>query len=221
MQVAEFARYTGRRRSRRLLPRPVQGRPRAESGRARRKLSGGAAPHEAVWLFALQPRRDGHRLPDPVDAAEALWTFETADGRGIRKALTFMLPFIEDKQRWPYQPDVMYYDEWPMRHPALLFGARAFQVAQVGIESGAACPPIRMSRKSSVIFSSGSRCSGARTREHAALRHALTLACRRAAFRLAGRPSPLRACLFFPVLSPDQDSTMVCGCGRFEGQLTR
>jgi hypothetical protein len=54
-----------------------------------------------------------------------LWTFETSDGRGMRRALTYMCPFIEDKTRWPHKPDVMYFDEWPMRHAALLFGARA------------------------------------------------------------------------------------------------
>jgi hypothetical protein len=62
--------------------------------------------------------------------AESLWTFETPDGRGIRKALTFMFPFIEDKQRWPYARDVMYHDEWPRRHAALLFGARALRMPE-------------------------------------------------------------------------------------------
>jgi hypothetical protein len=54
-----------------------------------------------------------------------LWTYETADGRGIRKALAFMAPFIADKHTWPYPPDVMYFDEWPMRQAALLFGGLA------------------------------------------------------------------------------------------------
>ena len=57
--------------------------------------------------------------------SDNLWTFETPDGRGIRKALAFMSPYIENKKRWPHKPDVMYFNEWPMRHPALLFGARA------------------------------------------------------------------------------------------------
>ena len=53
---------------------------------------------------------------------DSLWKFETPDGRGIGKALAFMYPFIKDKSRWPHKPDVMYYDEWPVRHSALLFG---------------------------------------------------------------------------------------------------
>jgi hypothetical protein len=54
-----------------------------------------------------------------------LWTYETADDRGVRKALAFMAPFIADKHTWPYPPDVMYFDEWPMRQAALLFGGVA------------------------------------------------------------------------------------------------
>jgi hypothetical protein len=54
-----------------------------------------------------------------------LWTFELPDGRGMRRALAFMAPYIKDKRRWPFARDVQYFDEWPMRHPTLLFGALA------------------------------------------------------------------------------------------------
>ncbi len=54
-----------------------------------------------------------------------LWAYTTADGRGMRKALEFMYPFIKDKGTWPKPPDVMYFDQWPVRHPALLFGGLA------------------------------------------------------------------------------------------------
>jgi hypothetical protein len=57
--------------------------------------------------------------------SDNLWTFELPDGRGLRRALDFMAPFIEDKSRWPRPHDVQYYDEWPMRHAALLFGGLA------------------------------------------------------------------------------------------------
>jgi hypothetical protein len=59
-----------------------------------------------------------------------LWTFETADGRGFRRALAFMAPFIADKRTWPHPPDVMYFDDWPMRGPALLFGGLALDEPQ-------------------------------------------------------------------------------------------
>ena len=54
--------------------------------------------------------------------ADNLFTFELPDGRGLRRALAFMTPFIEDKSRWRHPRDVQYFDEWPMRHAALLFG---------------------------------------------------------------------------------------------------
>lgn len=57
--------------------------------------------------------------------ADNLWTFQLPDGRGMRKGLEFMVPFIRNKRAWPYPPDVMYDDQWPMRHTSLLFGGRA------------------------------------------------------------------------------------------------
>jgi hypothetical protein len=54
-----------------------------------------------------------------------LWTFTTADGRGVGKAVAYMYPYIKDKKSWPLKPDVMYDAEWPMRHPSLLFAGRA------------------------------------------------------------------------------------------------
>jgi hypothetical protein len=56
-----------------------------------------------------------------------LWAFETADGRGLRKAVAYMAPYIRDKKSWPKAPDVMYHDEWPMRHPSLLFAGLAYR----------------------------------------------------------------------------------------------
>ena len=53
------------------------------------------------------------------------WTDTTSDGRGMRRALAFMYPFIKDKRTWSKPPDVMYFDAWPVRHPALLFGGLA------------------------------------------------------------------------------------------------
>jgi hypothetical protein len=57
--------------------------------------------------------------------SDDLWRFETADGRGIAKALSFLMPYIENKRAWKYPPDVMYFDEWPVRHCLLLFGGLA------------------------------------------------------------------------------------------------
>jgi hypothetical protein len=54
-----------------------------------------------------------------------LWRYELPDGRGIRKAVAFLFPYIADKKAWPHKADVMYHDEWPMRHPTLLFAGLA------------------------------------------------------------------------------------------------
>jgi len=37
--------------------------------------------------------------------------------------MDFMLPYVIDKSSWGYQPDVMYWDEWPVAQPFLFFGA--------------------------------------------------------------------------------------------------
>jgi hypothetical protein len=52
---------------------------------------------------------------------ENLWTFELPDGRGMRKAMAYMAPYIKDKRSWPLPKDVMYDDRWPMRQSSLLF----------------------------------------------------------------------------------------------------
>lgn len=51
-----------------------------------------------------------------------LWTFETPDGRGLARALDYITPFVADKAAWPLAPDVEYWDDWPVRQPALLLG---------------------------------------------------------------------------------------------------
>jgi alginate lyase len=56
---------------------------------------------------------------------ENLFVYKLEDERGMEAALNFIYPFIEDKSKWELEPDVMYWDEWPVRHPALLFGGFA------------------------------------------------------------------------------------------------
>jgi Alginate lyase len=59
------------------------------------------------------------------DSGEDLWKFTLPDGRTMSKAVEFMAPFVADKSKWPYKKDVMYWDDWPVRHPSLLFGGLA------------------------------------------------------------------------------------------------
>ncbi len=55
-----------------------------------------------------------------------LWKFELPDGRGIRKAVAYLYPYLADKSQWPLKPDVMAWDGWPARQSNLLFGGLAF-----------------------------------------------------------------------------------------------
>ena len=56
-----------------------------------------------------------------------LWSVTIDGGRSIRKGVDFLLPFVRDKKSWPFKQDVMYWDEWPVAHPFLLFSAIAYQ----------------------------------------------------------------------------------------------
>ena len=57
--------------------------------------------------------------------ADNLWAFQVSEGRGVRKALEYMYPYIKDKKLWPLARDVMYDDQWPMRQNSLLFAGKA------------------------------------------------------------------------------------------------
>ena len=54
-----------------------------------------------------------------------LIAWETGDGRSIARAIAFMVPYIEDKARWPFARDIEYWDGFPVRQPSLLFGGLA------------------------------------------------------------------------------------------------
>jgi hypothetical protein len=59
-----------------------------------------------------------------------LWTWQMPDGRGMAKAVAWVYPFLADKKRWPKPPDVMYYDDWPVRQPSLVFAGLALDHAE-------------------------------------------------------------------------------------------
>lgn len=58
-----------------------------------------------------------------------LWNFTLEDGRSIRKGIEFLYPFVNDKTKWTLPKDVMYWDEWPVAQPFLVFGANAYSNA--------------------------------------------------------------------------------------------
>ncbi len=57
---------------------------------------------------------------------ENLWRFELPDGRGLRRAVAFLYPYIKDKKSWPYPKDVMHFDDFPVRQPSLVFAGVAY-----------------------------------------------------------------------------------------------
>ena len=126
MQVAAFARYTGNTalmqdcRSRYktvLLPQM------APDGSFPRELAR-TKPY-GYSLFNLEAMATICQiLSTPEDD---LWTFELPDGRGMRKAMAFMVPYIRNKASWPKPPDVMYAQDWPMRQASLLFAGVALK----------------------------------------------------------------------------------------------
>jgi hypothetical protein len=126
MQVAEFARYVGRadltafcrnRVRTVLIPNQI--------------AADGSFPEElrrtkpfGYSLFNLDALSTACHILSTAE--DDLWTFTLPDGRGVRTAVAFLAPFIADKTRWPHKPDVMYHDQWPMRHPSLLFAGLAY-----------------------------------------------------------------------------------------------
>lgn len=56
-----------------------------------------------------------------------LWDYTTPDGKNISLGLDYLLPFLQDKTRWPYPPDVMHFESWPARASFLVFAGAALR----------------------------------------------------------------------------------------------
>ena len=56
------------------------------------------------------------------DSFQCFWNYDI-NGRSLLKAVEFMAPFVAKKNDWPHEPDVMYWNEWPVAHPTFLFSA--------------------------------------------------------------------------------------------------
>lgn len=56
-----------------------------------------------------------------------LWEYETTDGKSIKKGIAYLYPYLADKSKWVLKPDVMYWENWPVAQPALVFGAQALR----------------------------------------------------------------------------------------------
>jgi hypothetical protein len=56
-----------------------------------------------------------------------LFEYLTSSGVSIKTGIQFMHPYIVDKTTWKLVPDVMYWNDWPVAQPFLIFGASAYQ----------------------------------------------------------------------------------------------
>ena len=70
-------------------------------------------------LFVLDARATVAQVASTE--TDSLWAFELADGRSMKRGMEFLFPYILDKNLWPYSKDVLYWDDWPVRQPSLLF----------------------------------------------------------------------------------------------------
>jgi hypothetical protein len=68
-------------------------------------------------------------LSQPGD--RALWAMHGPGGGSIAAALHYMAPFIANRDSWPHARDIEYMDDWPVAHPALLFGAQALDRSEL------------------------------------------------------------------------------------------
>jgi len=56
-----------------------------------------------------------------------LWEYQLPDGRGMKKGMSYIYPYIKDKKSWPLKADIMYFDEWPVRHPSVIMAGLKFE----------------------------------------------------------------------------------------------
>jgi hypothetical protein len=126
MQVASFAKLTGDEKLIRfckdryksaLLPDQM-----AKDGSFERELKR-TKPY-GYSLFNLDAMTMVcHILSDKNDN---LWYHKTSDGRSIKRGVEFLYPYVKSKDQWPFAKDVMYWDNWPVAPPFLIFSAMVY-----------------------------------------------------------------------------------------------
>ena len=124
LQVAEFARFVGD------TAQLTDMRRFFADSLLRQMAADGSFPKELTrtkpYGYSLFQLDVMGMLAEVLSTPErSMWTYATADGRGMRRALSYMAPYIANRAAWPLPPDVMYFDAWPVRHPVLLFGGLA------------------------------------------------------------------------------------------------
>lgn len=123
LQVAVFARFVGDARAldeaRRVYLEVLLPRQLAPDGSFPRELAR-TKPY-GYSIFQL----DNIALLTEVLSGPGrdLWQTTLPDGRSVRSAVDFLLPYLADRTAWPYAPDVAHFDAWPVRQPVLLLAA--------------------------------------------------------------------------------------------------
>jgi hypothetical protein len=82
---------------------------------------------DCLWELEPHARAAGVWMCMENHYKDNLWTYQTTDGRSIKKAIEYLYPFIADKTKWPHKQDIMYWENWPVAQPFLLFGADTYK----------------------------------------------------------------------------------------------
>ena len=126
MQVAEYAKFTGDTSKmnfcRNFFKKVLLPEQMASNGSFPKELAR-TKPY-GYSLFNLDAMVMVARILS--DSENNLWKFKTPEGADLETTLEFMYPFIKNKSSWPYPKDVMYFEDWPVRQPSLLFGGIAY-----------------------------------------------------------------------------------------------
>jgi hypothetical protein len=64
-----------------------------------------------------------------LDAVMTIAHIYKVKNPALKKGIDFLFPYVKDKKSWPFQQDVMYWEEWPVAAPFLLFGYQDYAEA--------------------------------------------------------------------------------------------
>ena len=56
-----------------------------------------------------------------------LFSYQTADKKSLKSGMEFLFPYIKNKEDWPYDEDVLYFDDYPVQQAFLVFGGLAYE----------------------------------------------------------------------------------------------
>ena len=122
--MAALALYSGQRDAARRTVEGAKARIASQiepDGRQPRELERTRSWHYSA--FNLQAFMDLATLGRAVDVD--LWSYRTADGRSIRQAVDFLVPFVDGGRKWPYD-QITPFTPAPM-YPILRRAAVAWQ----------------------------------------------------------------------------------------------